>query len=126
MEKDEGELIQRTLSADEAAFSTLVKNTKKVFPRSHGAKSRISISLKKLHKTLSFRHTKNSPSFLDIFFELICEDRVKEREIQNILLIRIFYTGAEKYAEIPKQNTPATTPAGVCVCFFIHTSPRKR
>ncbi len=59
MERDDVELIQSILSGDQAAFSILVKNTKKVFTRLHGGKLAISISLKKLHKTPSSMCTRN-------------------------------------------------------------------
>ena len=39
MEKDDVELIQRTLSADEAAFSTLIKKTPKRRSRARMAQS---------------------------------------------------------------------------------------
>ena len=61
MEKDDVELIRSVLSGDENAFSALVKNTKKAFTRSSGGKLEISILLRKSHKTLSFRRTKNLP-----------------------------------------------------------------
>lgn len=61
MEKDDIELIHNVLSGDENAFSILVKDTKKAFTPSHGGKSVISILLRKSHKTLSFRCTKNLP-----------------------------------------------------------------
>ena len=61
MERDDVELINSILAGDEAAFSTLVKNTKRVFTRSRGGKLEISILLKRLRKTLSYKHIKNLP-----------------------------------------------------------------
>ena len=61
MEKGDIELIQRVLSGDENAFSALVKKYQKAFTRLHGGKSEISISLRKSHKMLSYRRTKNLP-----------------------------------------------------------------
>ena len=62
MEKEDVELIYSILAGDEAAFSTLVKKIPKECSRaSRGGKSEISISLKRLPKTFSYRHIKNLP-----------------------------------------------------------------
>ena len=68
MEKDEGELIQRTLSADEAAFSTLVKKYQKGVPALawrkvkdfHIAEEITQDAFLQTHKKLAF--------FLGVFF----------------------------------------------------------
>ena len=53
MKNEDAQLVDQFLTGDESAFTTLIKNTRKVYTRSLGGKLVISISLKNSRRTHS-------------------------------------------------------------------------